>query len=148
MEYIFITEEIEGMFSDYCKPDKVECDYGWIIPRKRLDQYFLDTVDIVEGEKNYNLFRQMVYNDPDYIKWSDKYCRDNQIKPRKSKLTEERVLLAGDSWWNWKLGNKSDTGCGDKNKHKFICESLHHVYVLYSRHKKRDNLKKKCAYIN
>jgi len=127
-----------------CKPKTVGLDYGWIIPRIRLDKYFANTVDVSEGEKNYNLFRQLVYNDPDYIQWSAGYCRENDIKPRKSKLTKTCVLQAGDSWWNWKCGNKSDTGCKDKTKHMFLCDSLHYVYVLYSRHKKRDNLKKKC----
>jgi hypothetical protein len=115
----------------------------WIIPKDVIESYFLETVEVDKGMKNYTEFRKKIYNDQNYIKWSTNYCKIHNIKPRKSKHTTEKVLLCGDSWWNWKIGNKYDKNNITMDRHKFLCESLRYVYILYSRHKKRDSVKTK-----
>ncbi len=116
---------------------------NWIISREKIDEYFRQTLKVETGKKNYSEFRNKIYNDPGYIEWSNTYCSENSITVRKSRYTTHKVLAAGDSWWNWKVGTKKDTGCKDPEKHKFICESLHYVYKLYSRHKKQDEVNMK-----
>ena len=118
----------------------------WIIHKDVIDSYFLETIEVEKGKKNYTEFRKKIYNDPDYVKWSTNYCRIHNIKPRQSKHTKERVLLCGDSWWNWKIGNKKDKDYMKEDRHKFLCESLRYVYILYSRHKKRDSMNTKSIY--
>ena len=103
----------------------------------------IETINIYDKQsKSYKDFRNKFYNDPDYIKWSDKYCSDNGIKPRKSKGTIHRVLLAGDSWWNWKVGNKKEhTGTLDKTKHEFLNPCFHYFKNIYDKNKKNEEKK-------
>lgn len=140
MDELFLTEEMKDMYTNFKNKD---VEKTWIISKDKIDEYFRRTLNVESGKKNYNEFRILVYNDQDFINWSNFYCTQNNIKTRKSKYTSKPILLAGDSWWNWKVGSKKDTGCKDPKKHKFLCESLHYVYKLYSKHKKQDELKKK-----
>ena len=114
---------------------------------KEMDEWVvkMETIDRYDKESNgYKGFRNKLYNDPDYIKWSDKYCSDNGIKPRKSKDTVNRVLLAGDSWWNWKVGNKRDhTGTLDKTKHEFLNPCFHYFKNIYDKNKKNEEKNKR-----
>ena len=120
--------------------ERAGCDNITFIPCntiKEMDEWVvkMETIDRYDKESNgYKDFRNKLYNDPDYIKWSDKYCSDNGIKPRKSKDTVNRVLLAGDSWWNWKVGNKRDhTGTLDKTKHEFLNPCFHYFKNIYDK---------------
>jgi hypothetical protein len=96
----------------------------WIIQRGVVDTYFnkSDTRDE---------FRTKVYSDKNFVKWCNEYSKENNIKLRKNKFSTTPVLSAGDSWWNWKVGNKSDTGSKDPEKHKFLNPSFHYIKQLY-----------------
>jgi len=129
--------EFNAINYDECKTfiQKCEC-FDWIIPESEIDDHFNSSSDCIE-------FRSNIYNDIRYINWSNKYCENNDIKPRKSKYANERVLSAGDSWWNWKVGTKSDTNSKDPEKHKYLNPSFHHIKKLYDTQKKKDEFKKK-----
>ena len=103
---------------------------GWIIPMNEIDDYFNSSSDCI-------VFRSKIYNDSRYIKWSNIYCRDNNIKLRKSKYAKKKVLSSGDSWWNWKVGTKKDTNSKDPEKHKYLNPSFHYIKKLYDTHKKK-----------
>jgi hypothetical protein len=124
------VEEFNSSNSDKCKYS------DWIIPESEIDDHFNSSSDCIE-------FRSKIYNDKRYIKWSNKYCEENNINPRKSKYANERVYTAGDSWWNWKVGTKSDTNSKDPEKHKYLDPSFHHIKKLYDTQKKKDEKVKK-----
>ena len=77
-------------------------------------------------------FRVKVYTDSNFINWCKGYSKENNINLRRNKYSKGHpVLASGDSWWNWKVGNKSDTGCKYPDKHKFLNPSFHYIKQIY-----------------
>ena len=98
----------------------------WIIEKDAIDIYFKES-------KCKEEFRNKIYTNLDFINWCNKYSiENNDIKLKKSKYSYYiPILLPGNSWWNWKCGNISDTKSKDPNKHKFLNGSLHYIKQLY-----------------
>jgi len=115
---------------------KEKYNQEWIIQESKINDYF-------EESKSINEFRKKIYTDINFVEWCKKYCKENKIQMRKSKFSREPILSAGDSWWNWKVGDKSDTGCLDSEKHLFLNPSFHYIkqmYDAYAQPKGKKNL--------
>jgi hypothetical protein len=118
----FIKDKL-NKYSDKMLKDKYTQD--WVIQKETIDTYFNESISRDE-------FRVKIYTDSDFINWCKEYSKENNIKLRKNKYSKGHSVLApGDSWWNWKVGNKSDTGCGDPEKHKFLNPSFHYIKQIY-----------------
>ena len=97
----------------------------WILQKEVIDTYFNESICRDE-------FRVKVYTDSNFINWCKGYSKENNINLRRNKYSKGHPVLApGDSWWNWKVGNKSDTGCRDPEKHKFLNPSFHYIKQIY-----------------
>ena len=125
-----INESIPTEYRDNLPTDE------WIIPMNDINDYLKMSQDCAD-------FRTKIYNDSRYIQWSDKYCSDNNIKPRKSKFAKNSVLGAGTYWMNWKVGTKDDKKSKDPEKHKYLCPSFHYIKQLYDAQKQKISKKNK-----
>jgi hypothetical protein len=109
----------------------------WIIEKEVIDTYFNESICRDE-------FRVKMYTNNNFINWCKNYSEENNIKLRKNKYSKGHLVIApGDSWWNWKVGNKSDTGCGDPDKHKFLNPSLHYFKQVYDSEAQPNGRRKK-----
>lgn len=104
-----------------------EDDDGWIFKKETVFNYFERA--ITEDGKWADNLRYFLFNDPNYIRWSDDHLmRTGPYGERACvpNLNSHKVLRWGVNFENWKDGKV------------FVCKSFHLLKQIYDRIKKRE----------